>query len=72
MKDAVRDGVGGSVSYLLPKEVRMYVRYVVEKGGGRFVKDRVKEIHRKDQEVILLLVAATLTMAARCSERSGR
>jgi hypothetical protein len=50
----------------------MDVRYLVEKGGGRFFKDRVKDIHPKDQEITLLLVAATHAMAARCSERSGR
>jgi hypothetical protein len=66
------NGAGGSVSDLLPKEVRMDVRYLVRKGGGRFVKDRAKEIRPKDQEVTLLLVAATPAIAARRSERSGR
>ena len=65
------DGAG-VLSDLLPKEVRMDVRYLVGKGGGRFVKDRAKEIRPKDQEVTLLLVAATPAIAARRSERSGR
>ena len=50
----------------------MDVRYLVGKGGGRFVEDRAKEIRPKDQEVTLLLVAATPAIAARRSERGGR
>ena len=50
----------------------MDVRYLVGKGGGRFVKDRAKEIRPKDQEVTLLLVAATPAIAARRSEHGGR
>ena len=36
-----------------PKEARIDVRYLVEKGGGRFVEDRVQEIRSKDGEVVL-------------------
>lgn len=36
-----------------PEEARIDVRYLVEKGGGRFVEDRVKEIRSKDGEVVL-------------------
>ena len=36
-----------------PEEARIDVRYLVEKGGGRFVKDRVKEIRPKSGEVLL-------------------
>ena len=50
----------------------MDVKYLVGKGGGRFVKDRAKEIRPKDQEVTLLLVAATPAIAARRSERGER
>lgn len=35
-----------------PEEVRIDVKYLVEK-GGRFVKDRIKEIRSKEQRVIL-------------------
>ena len=53
-------------------DIRYLVGKVVGKGGGRFVKDRAKEIRPKDQEVTLLLVAATPAIAARRSERGGR
>lgn len=36
-----------------PEEARIDVRYLVEKGGGRFVEDRVKEIRPKSGEVLL-------------------
>ncbi|MGB3683586.1 MAG: FAD-dependent oxidoreductase [Rubrobacteraceae bacterium] len=36
-----------------PEEDRLDVRYLVEKGGGRFVKDRIKEIRSAEQEVLL-------------------
>ena len=36
-----------------PEEDRLDVRYLVEKGGGRFVKDRIKEIRSGEQKVIL-------------------
>jgi hypothetical protein len=48
------------------------VRYLVEKDGGGVVRDRLKEIHPKDQELTPLLAAFTPAVAARCSERSGR
>ncbi len=36
-----------------PEEDRLDVRYLVEKGGGRFVKDRIKEIRPVEQEILL-------------------
>ena len=36
-----------------PEEARIDVRHLVEKGGGRFVEDRVKEIQPKNREVVL-------------------
>ena len=36
-----------------PEETRIDVRYLVEKGGGRFIEDRVKELWPKNREVVL-------------------
>lgn len=36
-----------------PEEDRIDVRYLVEKGGGRFVKDRIKEVRTAEQKVVL-------------------
>lgn len=36
-----------------PEQDRIDVKYLVEKGGGRFIKDRIYEIKSKEQEVVL-------------------
>lgn len=36
-----------------PEEDRIDVRYMVEKGGGRFIKDKVKAIRSREQRVVL-------------------
>ncbi len=36
-----------------PEEDRIDVKYLVEKGGGRFIKDRIKEINSDEQKVVL-------------------
>lgn len=36
-----------------PEEDRLDVRYLVERGGGRFVKGRIREIRSKEREVLL-------------------
>jgi 3-mercaptopyruvate sulfurtransferase SseA/NADH dehydrogenase FAD-containing subunit len=36
-----------------PEQDRIDVKYLVEKGGGRFVKDRVKEIRSRERTVML-------------------
>lgn len=36
-----------------PEEDRIDVKYLVEKGGGRFVKAWIEEIHSDDQKVVL-------------------
>lgn len=36
-----------------PEEDRIDVKYLVEKGGGRFIKDWIEEIRHEEQEVVL-------------------
>ena len=36
-----------------PEQDRVDVKYLVEKGRGRFIRDRVKEIHSRERTVVL-------------------